>query len=267
MEMKASPTEKMSGLAGADPEGLAAKALTRVNGSASRNTYLTLDPTWTRDHAAQLAAQGPDAEKLLYGLPVALKDCFDLEGFVTSAGSRFYARHNAAAVTDSWVAARLKAAGAVITGKTHMQMLAYGITGENRDYGDCLQPADATSLTGGSSSGSAAAVQEGSAVAAIGTDTGGSIRAPAALCGLAGYRATLGMGDWRGGAHLAESFDTIGWLCQDLRDLPLLAQALFTLAPASVAAQPARVSVLSGRLLEDCDASVLASLSAWKQRI
>jgi len=266
MEMKASPTEKMSGLAGADPEGLAAKALTRVNGSASRNTYLTLDPTWTRDHAAQLAAQGPDAEKLLYGLPVALKDCFDLEGFVTSAGSRFYARHNAAAVTDSWVAARLKAAGAVITGKTHMQMLAYGITGENRDYGDCLQPADATSLTGGSSSGSAAAVQEGSAVAAIGTDTGGSIRAPAALCGLAGYRATLGVGDWRGGAHLAESFDTIGWLCRDLRDLPLLARALFQL-PAADAASPLRVGILAGPLLEDCDASVQASLAAWKERI
>ena len=119
-----------------------------------------------------------------------------------------------------------------------MQMLAYGITGENRDYGDCVQPADPTSLTGGSSSGSAAAIQEGSAVAAIGTDTGGSIRAPAALCGLAGYRASLGLGDWRGGAHLAESFDTIGWLCRDLRDLPRLAQALFTLPQPPTSPKP-----------------------------
>src|SRR5271167_701087 len=262
MEMKASPTEKMSGLAGADPEGLAAKALTRVNGSASRNTYLTLDPTWTRDQAARLTVQGAEAGKLLYGLPVALKDCFDLEGFVTSAGSRFYARHNPPAISDSWVAARLKTAGAVITGKTHMQMLAYGITGENRDYGECIQPADATSLTGGSSSGSAAAIQEGSAVAAIGTDTGGSIRAPAALCGLVGYRATLGIGDWRGGAHLAQSFDTIGWLCHDLRDLPLLAKVLFALPAPTAPTNPARVSVVSDSLLEDCDPSVLASMSA-----
>ncbi len=267
MEIEASPIEKMIALAAADPQGLAAVSLASVNGSASRNTYLSLDPTWTRDQAVRLTVQGAEAAKLLYGLPVALKDCFDLEGFVTSAGSRFYARHNPPAISDSWVAARLKTAGAVITGKTHMQMLAYGITGENLDYGDCIQPADSTSLTGGSSSGSAAAVQEGSAVAAIGTDTGGSIRAPAALCGLAGYRATLGMGDWHGGAHLAESFDTIGWLCRDLRDLPLLAQALFALAPAAVAAQSVRVSVLSGHLLEDCDASVLASLAAWKQRI
>ena len=87
---------------------------------------------------------------------------------------------------------QLRAAGAVIVGKTHLHPLAYGITGENPEFGDCVQPRDSGALTGGSSSGAAASVQEGSAVAAIGTDTGGSIRAPAALCGLAGYRATLG---------------------------------------------------------------------------
>jgi aspartyl-tRNA(Asn)/glutamyl-tRNA(Gln) amidotransferase subunit A len=84
------------------------------------------------------------------------------------------------------VAARLRAAGAVIVGKTHLHQLAYGITGENKDFGDCVQPRNAEWLTGGSSSGAAASVQEGSAMAAIGTDTGGSVRVPAALCGLAG---------------------------------------------------------------------------------
>jgi aspartyl-tRNA(Asn)/glutamyl-tRNA(Gln) amidotransferase subunit A len=148
-----------------------------------------------------------------------------------------------------------------------MQMLAYGITGENRDYGDCAQPADPTGLTGGSSSGSAAAVQEGSAVAAIGTDTGGSIRAPAALCGLAGYRSSLGTGDWSGGAHLAQSFDTIGWLCRDLRDLPRLATALFGLKFAAAPPEGPRISGLSGIMLEDCDASVLASMDTWKERL
>src|SRR6202011_4339067 len=118
--------------------------------------------------------------------PVSLKDCFDLAGVVTTVGSRFYAQRNAPATEDSAVAARLRSQGAVIVGKTPLHPLAYGITGENPDYGDSTQPRDARSLTGGFSSGSAARVQEGSAAPAIGTDTGGSIRVPASLCGLAG---------------------------------------------------------------------------------
>ena len=249
----------------ADVEAVAAAALARANGNASRNTYLTLDAEWSRDQARQLAERPRDGA--LFGIPVALKDCFDLEGFVTSSGSRFYAGRTPPAATDSWVAARLKAAGAVITGKAHLHQLAYGITGENRDYGDCLQPEDATLLTGGSSSGSVAAVQEGSALAAIGTDTGGSVRGPAALCGLAGYRASLGVGDWSGGAHLAPSFDTIGWLCRDLRDLPLLARALFALPDAAPSAKPVRVGFLRGEMLDDCDASVVAAMGLWEERI
>lgn len=268
MEIEPSPIEALTPSASADPESITNAALSRVNSNASRNSYFAVDEHWTRKQAAALTAQRNDRDKPLHGLPIALKDCFDLEGFVTTTGSCFYARHNAPANEDSCVAAQLKAAGAIITGKTHMQMLAYGITGENRDYGDCLQPEDASSLTGGSSSGSAAAVQEGSAIAAIGTDTGGSIRAPAALCGLAGYRASLGLGDWRGGAHLAESFDTIGWLCRDLRDLPRLANALFDLpATRDEETEPVRVSILSGAMLDDCDASVLASMATWRERI
>jgi Asp-tRNA(Asn)/Glu-tRNA(Gln) amidotransferase A subunit family amidase len=247
------------------PEAVVSAALANANWNASRNTYLALDAEWSRNQARSLAERANG--RSLFGIPVALKDCFDLEGFVTSSGSRFYASHNAAASADSWVAAQLKAAGAVITGKTHLHQLAYGITGENRDYGDCLQPDDASLLTGGSSSGSAAAVQEGSALAAIGTDTGGSVRAPAALCGLAGYRASLGVGDWRGGAHLAPSFDTIGWLCRDLRDLPLLAHALFDLAPASIAPATVRVGFLREGLLDECEPSVLDARGLWEERI
>ena len=87
--------------------------------------------------------------------------------------------------------------------------VSYTHLGENSDYGNCVQPNHPLLLTGGSSSGSAASVQEGSAIAAIGTDTGGSVRVPAALCGLAGYRSSLGLGgaqSWEGGMHLAPSF-------------------------------------------------------------
>src|SRR5262249_58852103 len=92
--------------------------------------------------------------------------------------TKFYAQKNEPATADSALARRLREQGAVITGKTHLHPLAYGITGENRDFGDCLQPRDASLLTGGSTSGGAASVQEGSAVAAIGTGTRGSIRVP-----------------------------------------------------------------------------------------
>jgi aspartyl-tRNA(Asn)/glutamyl-tRNA(Gln) amidotransferase subunit A len=139
--------------------------------------------------------------------------------------------------------------------------LAYGITGENPDFGDCLQPGNEGALTGGSSSGAAASVLEGSAVAALGTDTGGSIRAPAALCGLAGYRASLGRGNWQGGAHLAQSFDTMGWIFRDLEDAPLLARFL---APADTDSPQAftHFSVLDESFYYDCEPEILAGLHA-----
>ncbi|MBT9329881.1 amidase [Paracidobacterium acidisoli] len=245
-------------------------ALSRANGNRSRNTYIVLDPAWTLAEAVRqqqrFAAQ--ESKPALYGLPVSLKDCFDLEGFVTSSGSKFYAEHNRPASADSAIAARLRRRGAIITGKTHLHQLAYGITGENRDYGNCLQPADPALLTGGSSSGAVASIQEGSALAAIGTDTGGSVRVPAALCGLSGYRSSLGVADWRGGAHLAPVFDTIGWLFRDLRDAPLLAEALFDLPPQTrQEREEIVIGVLDGPLLEDCDSAALRSFRAWQERL
>jgi Asp-tRNA(Asn)/Glu-tRNA(Gln) amidotransferase A subunit family amidase len=207
----------------------------------------------------------------LWGVPVSLKDCFDLAGFATSCGSSFYKEEHGIATQDSAVAAKLRTAGAVITGKTHLHQLAYGITGENRDFGDCLQPRDARLLCGGSSSGAAASVQEGSALAAIGTDTGGSIRTPAALCGLSGYRSSITLNTdvlWRGGAHLAPSFDTLGWLYRDLADGPLLGHTLFDL-PYAVAPPLAslRIGLPDAAFLHDCEPDVLATLHHWHSHL
>src|SRR5580692_7249241 len=242
------------------PDTAVEEALARANSNASRNVYLALDADATLREAEALPHRFSAKPKPpLYGLPISLKDCFDLAGFPTTCGSRFYAARDGIAHQDSAVAARLRALGAVIIGKTHLHQLAYGITGQNPDYGDCVQPDDAHRLTGGSSSGSAASVQEGSAVAAIGTDTGGSIRAPAALCGLAGYRGTIGRGNWRGGAHLAESFDTMGWLFRDLEDAPLLA-SLFA-PPGAKAANPfTRFAVVDESFLHDCEPEIVACL-------
>ena len=244
---------------------LAEEAFAHANSNAGRNVFLSMDQQRTLEEAEALNARLPKRPPL-FGVPIAIKDCFDAAGYPTTCGSRFYAARNGFAKADSAVVARLRQAGAVIMGKTHLHQLAYGITGENSEYGDCVQPRDAALLTGGSSSGSAASVQEGSAVAAIGTDTGGSIRVPAALCGLAGYRATIGLGGaqmWDGGMHLAVSFDTIGWLFRDLRDGPALAAGLFGLSPV---APPQNVSIaaVGESFLHDCEPAVLNVFSDWK---
>lgn len=254
------------------PRELAEQALSRANSNAGHNVFFSLDVQRTLREAENLPARFSGADKpLLYGLPVSLKDCFDLQDFPTTCGSRFYAQRNGIAREDSAVAARLRAAGAVIVGKTHMHPLAYGITGENPEYGDCLQPLNPQKLTGGSSSGAAASLQEHSSVAGIGTDTGGSIRVPAALCGLAGYRASIELAQqcelWRGGMHLAPSFDTLGWLFADLRDAPLLAAALFGLHYPPAMKPPVRIGCLAPEFLWDCDPAVLTGLDEWKGRL
>jgi len=253
---------------GVKPSDLARQALARANGNASRNTYLWQDAAWTMGEAARAEAipSGTggafgDGRGPLWGLPISVKDCFNLAGTPTTCGVQFYRDLHGIQTQDSWVVEQLRSAGVVISGKTHLHPLAYGITGENPEFGDCLQPGNPGALTGGSSSGAAASVLEGSAVAAIGTDTGGSVRAPAALCGLAGYRASLGRGDWRGGAHLAQSFDTMGWLFRDLEDAPLLGQSF---APAG--SPPGRsfkqFAVIENSFLHDCEPEIVASLHA-----
>ncbi len=256
-----------------EPREVVESALARANSNAGRNVYLARDEAWSLREAERLL-RGQSAESLrsqpLWGVPVSLKDCFDLEGFVTTCGSKALGDCREAAIADSAVASRLRNAGAIITGKTHLHQLAYGITGENRDFGDCLQPSDPKLLTGGSTSGGAASVQEGSAMAAIGTDTGGSIRVPASLCGLAGYRASItmaardGMDLWRGGEHLAPSFDTIGWIYRELSDGPLLGAALFGL-PQVTAPRIAglRIGIPEASFLYDCEQEVLATLEQW----
>ncbi|HEY1895292.1 MAG TPA: amidase [Terracidiphilus sp.] len=247
------------------PSRIANQALANSNQNPGRNTYLWQDQEWTRAEARRVEAMpkgegGPfgDDRDTLWGLPISVKDCFDLAGAPTTCGVKFYRDRNGIAARDSWLVEKLRAVGAVITGKTHLHPLAYGITGENPEFGDCLQPGDSGALTGGSSSGACASVLEGSAVAAIGTDTGGSVRVPAALCGLAGYRASLGRGDWRGAAHLAQSFDTMGWLFRDLEEAPLLASVF---APSEPAYTPAytRFGIVDEGFLHDCEPGILSS--------
>ena len=249
-----------------NPVAVANNCADHANSNASHNTYIHFDRAELLRQAENDTPGTP-----LYGIPISLKDLFDLAGTRTTAGSGFYARINPDATTDSSIATRLKQAGCLITGKTHLHPLAYGLTGQNPDYGDCLQPRDPTLLTGGSSSGAVASVQEGSALAAIGTDTGGSVRIPAALCGVVGYRASLALTAlwpelWSGGLHLSQTFDTIGMFCRDPRDLAPIAEALFRI-PAGTAPKNPRIGCVSDSFVNDANPEVLEAYAAWKHAL
>jgi Asp-tRNA(Asn)/Glu-tRNA(Gln) amidotransferase A subunit family amidase len=248
------------------PLAIAEDSIAHANANAGHNTYIHFDPDALLRQAETLPAGTP-----LYGVPISLKDLFDLQGTITTGGSSFYAAQHAPATADSAIASALKASGALITGKTHLHPLAYGLTGENPDFGDCTQPRDSTLLTGGSSSGAVASVQEGSALAAIGTDTGGSVRIPAALCGLAGFRASLGLpalfpGLWSGGLALAQSFDTVGLFTRDPRDLAPIGQTLFRIPEAGAPKSP-RIGCVPISFAADANADCLAAYEAWKQHL
>ena len=260
------------------PTSIARDVIANANANASQNTYLHFDGDALLRQARGIEETyaGVADKPPLYGVPISLKDLFDLEGTVTTAGSKYYADRNARAREDSAMALRLKSVGALITGKTHLHQLAYGITGQNPDFGDCVQPRDAALLTGGSSSGAVASVQEGSALAAIGTDTGGSIRVPAALCGLAGYRASRSLayaagpwaaspkGLWAGAVELARSFDTPGIFTRCPKDLTPIAHALFGLEPGVAPLAP-RIGFIDEAFLHDADADVMTAFRAFRE--
>ena len=155
------------------------------------------------DEIARGEYRGP-----LHGIPVALKDLFATAGVRTTAGSKILADNVPDADSDS--TARLRAAGAVLLGKLNQHEFAYGATGVNPHYGPCRNPWDAGRITGGSSSGSGAAVAAGECMGALGTDTGGSIRIPASLCGVVGLKPTFGRVSRRGVIPLSWSLDHVG---------------------------------------------------------
>jgi Asp-tRNA(Asn)/Glu-tRNA(Gln) amidotransferase A subunit family amidase len=211
----------------------------------------------------------------LHGIPVAVKDLLAMKGTRTTAGSKILADN----ITDYDAAGveRLRAAGAVIVGKTRLSEFAYAPASINAHYGPTRNPASLEHDTGGSSSGSAAAVADGLVFAALGTDTGGSIRIPAALCGIVGIKPTFGRVSLFGCASLAWSLDHLGPLTRSVADAAAVLAALCgydardartrpssELRPRAGSAQGLRVGVLS----DDGSGAALAPddvLAAWRQ--
>jgi aspartyl-tRNA(Asn)/glutamyl-tRNA(Gln) amidotransferase subunit A len=160
----------------------------------------------------------------LHGIPVSLKDLIDVRGTPTTAASRVRGGHLAEADAD--VVARLRTAGAVVIGKTNLHEFAFGTTNEDSAFGPVRHPLDPTRSPGGSSGGSAAAVADGMCYASIGTDTGGSIRIPAAVCGLVGLKPALGDIPTGGIVPLSSTMDHAGPLCRTVGDAAIVYHAL-----------------------------------------
>jgi aspartyl-tRNA(Asn)/glutamyl-tRNA(Gln) amidotransferase subunit A len=155
---------------------------------------------------------------ILAGVPFAVKNLFDIAGLTTLAGSKINAE-NPAASLDATAVAKLKQAGAVLVGALNMDEYAYGFVTENSHYGATHNPHDLQRVAGGSSGGSAAAVAAGLVPLTLGSDTNGSIRVPAALCGVFGFKPTYGRLSRAGVALFSSSLDHIGHFARSVQDI------------------------------------------------
>lgn len=182
---------------------------------------IAAQPAESALEAAFFSAGGP-----LRGVPYLVKDLFDVGGMPTFAGSSFLPEVRQAPSIDSRIVRDFSAAGAVMAGKTHTFEFAWGLTGENAHYGDCEHPWFPGRTSGGSSSGSAAAVAADIVPFAIGSDTGGSIRVPAAFCGIFGYRGMPRDDRISDAVPLAPRFDTAGWFTRSAADMRTAIDAL-----------------------------------------
>ncbi len=190
------------------------------------NAFQTLMEESAAGRARQLdeeLARGADRGPL-HGIPVAVKDVYSTRGVPTTCGSRLFA--DFVPSCDAAVVERLAAAGAVLMGKTGMHELAYGITSDNPHFGAVRNPWDTERIAGGSSGGSAAAVAAGMVFVAMGSDTGGSIRIPAAYCGTVGLKPTFGRVSRFGVRPLDFSLDHMGPLARSVADAALVLNAI-----------------------------------------
>lgn len=212
-----------------------------LNRTSRINPALNAVASLDRDEALAAARaldarldRGQAPPGLLTGVPLAHKDMFARIGRIASWGARIQA--TSPATQDATVIARLKAAGSIPFAALLMSEFAFGITGHNLHYGHCRNPHAPGHIPGGSSSGSAAAVAAGLVPFALGSDTAGSIRVPAACCGIAGLRPTWGLISRAGAMPLAPSLDTVGILARDVEDMALALDVIAGADPAEATA-------------------------------
>ncbi len=223
--------------------------------------FISLDINTARQRAMALDSNFDEAS-LLCGIPYACKDLFDVEGLVTTGGSRVL--QDNIAQDDAETVRRMNRSGAIFIGKNNLHEFAYGATGENALYGTAPNPYDHSRLAGGSSSGSAAALGFGLCAAALGTDTGGSVRAPAALCGLVGFKPTFGRISTEGVIPYSWTLDHVGSLTRNAADTATVFETLATnfRKPDKVKLAGYRIGIPETFFYQRCDSEILDSIDA-----
>jgi AtzE family amidohydrolase len=233
-----------------------------INGDV--NAFTGKSYARARDEAAAVDAMRARGETLpaLAGVPYAVKNLFDIEGEVTLAGS-IVNRGNAPAKADAVLVQRLKAAGAVLVGSLNMDEYAYGFTTENTHYGPTRNPHDLTRLSGGSSGGSGAAVAAGHVPLALGSDTNGSIRVPASLCGVWGLKPTFGRLSRRGSYPFVHSIDHLGPIADSVEGLALSYDVMQGPDPLDPGCHALRVQPAAGQLTSSVRGLRIGLLGGW----
>lgn len=186
------------------------------------HAFVWLDPDRTLEEARRRARQAPQGP--LHGVPLTLKDLIAERGAPFTCGSK--RRAEVRAESDAEITRRLRQAGAVFLGRAHLHEFAYGVTNDNPHFGPARNPWDPTCSPGGSSGGSAVAVSTGCVFGSVGTDTGGSVRIPAALCGVVGLKPTYELVPRDGVFPLSPSLDHVGPLARKVEDAALLLEVL-----------------------------------------
>ncbi len=244
----------------ADPHGEGARACLTVYADAARTAADAADA-----RAVRGTSLGP-----LDGVIVSIKDLFDVAGEPTRAGSKILAEEAAPAVSDAVVVQRLRAAGAVIAAKTNMSEFAYSGLGANPHFGTPGNPRDRKRVPGGSSAGAPVAVADGMCDIAIGTDTGGSVRIPAALCGLVGFKPSRQRVPTDGAFPLSKTLDSIGPICKSVEDCAkadaiMAGERFVPLEPIALAGL--RFGIAEGLPLDRLDETVSAAFATAIKRL
>jgi aspartyl-tRNA(Asn)/glutamyl-tRNA(Gln) amidotransferase subunit A len=241
-----------------------------ANDHERTNAFITVDAEGAREAAriadrerARWIDRGP-----LHGIPISLKDLIDVAGVVTTAGSRVL--DDRVAAGDAAVVTRLREAGAIVIGRTNLHEFALGTTSEDSAYGAVRHPVDGRHIAGGSSGGSAAAVASGMGLGSIGTDTGGSVRIPAAACGVVGLKPSAGDVPIDGVIPLSRSLDHVGPLARSVQDVAWLFAGLAGRPPLSLDRPPIaglRLRRLTGYFTHPIDPIVDASIQTALDRL
>jgi len=254
---------------------LAEKCLAAIDSEDGRRAFIAVYDTRIRAEADHVDAQRKAGYALppFAGIPLSVKDLFDIQGEITRAGS-VVLENAAPAIADATVVARLKAAGFILIGRTNMTEFAFSGLGMNPHFGDPRSPferdRDGGRVAGGSSSGSAVSISDGMAAATIGSDTGGSTRAPAAFCGIVGMKPTASRMPSNGVFPLSTSFDAAGPMANSVACTAILDSIMTGGSGQSEAAMPLsglRLAIPNGYLFDGLDAEVATQFDAAINRL